>query len=171
MDTQELLTTAESLLKTVTVSFSKPEENRLDAVISSDQLREAVKALLIDGKWGYLSAITALDNAEYETDAVTKEKVAVEGKGNLELLYHFCEAAAIVTLRVTLPYDAPVIDSICPLISAASFYEREAMELMGINFRETPNTDRLILADSWPEGVYPLRKSFTGLGKQTGSEA
>ncbi len=165
MEIQELLTAAEVLLKDCALSFSRPEENRLDAVVSATRIRDAVKALLIEGKWGYLSAITALDNAEYETDSVTKEKVAVPNKGNLELLYHFCESAAVVTLRVTLSYDEPVIDSICPLILAASFYEREAMELMGITFRDTPNTDRLVLPDSWPEGVFPLRKSFTGLGK------
>jgi NADH:ubiquinone oxidoreductase subunit C len=164
MDTLELLSRAENILKEFTSSFSRPEETRLDAIVPAEKIREIVRALLIEGKWGYLSAITALDHADYETDPSTKEKKAIPNKGNLEVLYHFCEGATVVTLRVSLSYNEPVIDSIYPVISSASFYEREAMELMGIDFRDTPNTERLLLPDGWPEGVYPLRKAFTGLG-------
>jgi Ni,Fe-hydrogenase III component G len=32
----------------------------------------------------------------------------------------------------------------------------------------TPNTDRLVLSDDWPKGVYPLRKDFTGLELSSG---
>jgi Ni,Fe-hydrogenase III component G len=37
------------------------------------------------------------------------------------------------------------------------------MELFGFDLLNTPNTEKLVLPDSWPEGVYPLRKSFTNL--------
>lgn len=165
MDIQDQLTAAESLLKGVALSFSRPEENRLDAVIPVEKVKEAVTALLIEGKWGYLSAITGLDNPEYELDPETKEKKVVPEKGSLELLYHFCEGAAITSLRVSLSYIDPAVDSICDLLPSASFYERETMELLGITFRDTPITDHLILPENWPTGVYPLRKSFTGLEK------
>ena len=74
------------------------------------------------------------------------------------MLYHFCRGAAIATVRVSLPYDDPTIDTICDILSSASLYEREAAELVGVDFNGTPNTDRLVLPDSWPDGVYPLRK-------------
>ena len=166
METQELLQRAEELLKVFTESTTRPEENRMDVYITADNIKPAVKALLIDGGWGYLSAITGLDCPDYEIDETTKEKVAVAGKGHLEALYHFCEVAAVVTLRVQLPYDNPHIESICDLIPSVSFFEREAMELLGINFDNTPITAHLILPDSWPEGVYPLRKTFRGLDKE-----
>ncbi len=167
MDTQEALQKAEEILKELALSFNRPEENRLDVVIKAEDLKTAVKSLLLENRWGYLSAITGLDNAEYEVDEVTKEKMAIDGKGTLEALYHFAAGAAITTLRVILPYQAPKLDSICDLIPAATFYEREAMELFGIIFMGTPNTDHLILPDSWPEGVYPLRKTFKGLHEKT----
>ena len=167
MDTQEELQTAEEILKEMAVSFDHPEENRLDAVIKPEDLKTAVKTLLLDNRWGYLSAITGLDNPEYEVDEVTKEKKAIEGKGSLEALYHFAAGAAITTLRVVLPYDDPKVDTICDLVPAATLYEREAMELLGIIFTGTPNTDHLILPDVWPEGVYPLRKTFKGLHEKT----
>ncbi|MCX7976926.1 MAG: NADH-quinone oxidoreductase subunit C, partial [Bellilinea sp.] len=53
-----------------------------------------------------------------------------------------------------------VLPSICPLIPSATLGERELMEMFGVKVEGTPDTSRLILADSWPEGVYPLRKSF-----------
>lgn len=163
MDTQEALQKAEVILKDMAVSFKRPEENRLDVVISPDNLKAAVKTLLLQERWGYLSAITGLDNPEYEVDEISREMRAVDGKGFLEALYHFVAGAAITTLRVPLPYSNPRVESICDLMPSASIYEREAMELLGIIFEGTPDTSHLILPDGWPEGVYPLRKTFNGL--------
>lgn len=165
METEKSLQKAESLLKEFTLSTRQPEPNRLDVIIDRKDLKSAVRKLLVENHWGYLSAITGLDNAEYNVDETTREKKAVEGAGSLELLYHFAAADAILSLRVSLPYDEPNVDSICDVISSVSLYEREAAELLGINFLGTPNTDHLILPDDWPAGVYPLRKTFIGLEK------
>jgi Ni,Fe-hydrogenase III component G len=40
------------------------------------------------------------------------------------------------------------------------------MELFGVEIVGTPDTDRLVLPDDWPHGVYPLRKSFTGFDSE-----
>lgn len=154
---------AETLLETITILTVRPEENRVDIVIDRDDIKSAVKTLVMDAHWGYLAAITAMDQPEYGVDETTKEKRIIPGKGGLEVLYHFCRGAAIATVRVSLTYADPAIDTICDIISSATLYEREAAELVGIVFRGTPNTDRLVLPESWPEGVYPLRKSFTSL--------
>lgn len=167
MNTQEVLEKAEAILKDLAVSFSHPEENRLDAVIKPADLKKAVKTLLLDNRWGYLSAISGLDNPDYDVDEVSREKIAVEGKGSLEVLYHFAAGAAITTLRAALPYDHPEVDTICDLVPAATLYEREAMELFGINFKDTPSTEHLVLPDSWPEGVFPLRKTFKGFQEKS----
>ena len=163
MEIEKDLQTAASLLKEFTLSTGHPEPNRLDVVIDAKNIKPAIKALIVDGHWGYLSAITGLDNAEYRVDEATKEKVAVPNAGSLELLYHVCSGAAITTLRVSLPYDEPNVDSICELISSVTLYEREAAELFGICFIGAPSDARLVLPDDWPAGVYPLRKTFTGL--------
>ena len=80
----------------------------------------------------------------------------------LEALYHFCQGAAITTLRVSAPYSNPHIPSVCSLIPSATLYERELMELFGFVCDNTTDPTRLVLPDDWPDGVYPLRKSFTG---------
>lgn len=165
MDIEEDLKQVEQLLEKFTLSSTHPEENRVDFVIKRDNLKPAVKTILLENHWGYLSAITALDQPVYEVDETTSEKRIVPDQGNIEVLYHFCRGAAVATLRVSVPYTDPNLESICDILSSASLYEREAMELLGVNFIGTPNTDRLILPESWPDGVYPLRKSFTGLNK------
>ncbi len=166
MDTEKDLQLAETLLKEFALSANRPESHRLDVVIDRKNLKIAVKTLMVDNRWGYLAAITGVDNAKYEVDEATKEKKIIPDAGSLEVLYHFCHGAAITTLRVSLPYDDAKIDSICDVVSSVSLYEREAAELFGIDFEGTPNKDHLILPDGWPEGVYPLRKAFTGLEKQ-----
>lgn len=138
-------------LKPWTVQAVQPEVNRMDLMIQPEHLKEAVKAIR-GNHWGYLSAITGLDQPATETT-----------EGAIEVLYQFCHGAAIVTLRMAVPYSAAVLDSICDIIPAASLYERELMELLGVTLTGTPNTERLLLPDEWPDGVYPLRKSFTGL--------
>lgn len=163
METEKALELAESLLKDFAISTHRPEENRVDFVIDRKNLKAAVSAFKVNGHWGYLSAITGLDNALWKVDETTKERSIDPSGGSLELLYHFCQAAAVATLRVSIPYNDPKVDSICSLISSVSMYEREAAELFGIEFIDAPNTDKLLLPDNWPAGVYPMRKSFTSL--------
>ena len=166
METEKALEIAESLLKEFAVSTNRPEANRLDVAIDRTNLKPAVKALLGNKHWGYLAAITGLDNAVWKVDETTKERTLDPKGGSLEVLYHFCKSAAVTTLRVALPYNDAKVESICDVISSVSLYEREAAELFGIEFIGTPNTDHLVLPDDWPAEVYPLRKAFTGFEKK-----
>jgi Ni,Fe-hydrogenase III large subunit/Ni,Fe-hydrogenase III component G len=61
-------------------------------------------------------------------------------------------------LRTSAPADDPVFDSITPDIPNAGWSERECMDLLGMRFAGHPKPKRLVLADDWPEGIYPLRK-------------
>ncbi|TLN19844.1 NADH-quinone oxidoreductase subunit C, partial [bacterium] len=133
-----------------------PEAARCDVVIERQNLLAAIQAVK-DAGWGYLSAITGLDSA---APAPAEGQPAVEGK--LEVLYHLCSGPVVLTLRVSLPYDDAFLPSVCGLLPYATLYERELMELFGVRIEGTPNSDRLVLPDEWPDGVYPLRKAFTG---------
>jgi Ni,Fe-hydrogenase III component G len=148
MDSETLMKTAEDLLSPTGAQLSRPGDNRVDAVITADALVPAAKALM-DGKWGYLSAITGMDTP---------------ANNGMELLYQFCEGAVVTTLRVAVPYEKPVVPTVCSVIPSATLYEREIIEMLGITIEGTPNTDKLLLPDDWPDGVYPLRKEFTGFG-------
>jgi Ni,Fe-hydrogenase III component G len=79
----------------------------------------------------------------------------------LEILYHFSfdKTGQMISAR-TLIEDKknPEIDSLTVLSPAFEWIEREIWEMLGINFLGHPNLKRLLLADDWPEGKYPLRQ-------------
>jgi NADH-quinone oxidoreductase subunit C len=79
-----------------------------------------------------------------------------------EVLYHYAndESGSFVTIKAFIrDRDKPAIESITPFVPGAEWIEREVHDILGIDFPNHPNLRRLILADDWPEGVYPLRKA------------
>jgi Ni,Fe-hydrogenase III large subunit/Ni,Fe-hydrogenase III component G len=50
------------------------------------------------------------------------------------------------------------IDSITPIVPGANWAEREFRDAVGVYPEGHPDPRRLLLADDWPEGVYPLRR-------------
>jgi len=69
-------------------------------------------------------------------------------------------ARKYLIIEVEARRDRASVPSITPLMPAANWAEREAMDLLGIRFEGHPEPYRLILPDDWPEGIYPLRKDF-----------
>lgn len=88
----------------------------------------------------------------------------VETTRGMELLYHFSfdSAGVIVTLRAIVKMPEPRIDSITSIIDGAEYIEREIADLFGVEFVGHPNPVRFLLADDWPQGVYPYRKEHRG---------
>ena len=141
-DSMELtIANARERLAAWTETAETPEADRLDVVVTAGNLLAAVAAL--EG-WGYLSAITGLDQG-------------VEA-GQLEVLYHFCSGPVTVTLRVSIARETPAVPSICSLIPPAVVFERELLEMFGVTVINIPNADPLFLSDDWARDIYPLRK-------------
>ncbi|HVO70554.1 MAG TPA: NADH-quinone oxidoreductase subunit C [Aggregatilineaceae bacterium] len=140
---EALLQSAKTVLGSWAAAIAAPAPNRIDVTLTPDDLERAVSTL-VTARWGYLAAITGLD-------------IGVTS-GMLEVLYHFCSDAVIVTLRVQIPRENPAVPSICDKIPYADLYERELMEMFGITVTNTPSPTRLFVAEDWPEGVFPLRK-------------
>jgi Ni,Fe-hydrogenase III component G len=124
----------------------QPEENRLDVYLKNpDDLVAIVTGLRVK-RLGYLAAITGLDLG---TEA-----------GELEVLYHFCAGAAVITLRVRLNRQETAVASLSELIPSAEPYERELREMYGVTINGLVAPDYLYLPDDWPTGVYPMRRDF-----------
>ena len=107
----------------------------------------------------------AMDGARLATAS------GVDVRDGIDVLYHWAvELAAakrepepsgvVVTLKVLAARPALEVDSIANAVPAADWIEREIMNLLGATFRNHPDPRRLNLDDSWPDGVYPLRKDF-----------
>ena len=85
----------------------------------------------------------------------------VDAEDCFEVLYHYAydKLGLIITLKAFIrDRENPAIESISPISPAAEWIEREIHDILGIDITNHPNLRRLILADDWPEGVYPLRK-------------
>ena len=85
----------------------------------------------------------------------------IDAEDCFEVLYHFSydQLGTVITVKAFIrDRENPAIESIATFLPAAEWIEREIHDILGIDFKNHPNLRRLLLADDWPEGVYPLRK-------------
>ncbi len=90
---------------------------------------------------------------------------AIDSDDCFEILYHYSydQLGCVINIKTFIrDRENPQIESIAPFLPAAEWIEREMHDLLGIEFKNHPDMRRLILADDWPEGVYPLRKDYPG---------
>jgi NADH-quinone oxidoreductase subunit C len=69
-------------------------------------------------------------------------------------LTHRCR----VRVKVRVPEDDLIVDSVVPVWATADWHEREAFDMFGIRFRGHPNLKRILMWDGYPH--FPLRKDF-----------
>ena len=142
MDQQELNTRL-SEIKDMAIAFEQPLDNRIYISCEAENAYAINKFLFEDVPLRFVIA-TGIDTDDC-----------------FEIIYHYAydEIGCIVNLKAFIrDRENPAIESIAPFLPAAEWIEREIHDLLGIDFKNHPNLTRLILADDWPEGVYPLRK-------------
>lgn len=124
------------------VEIKSPRKRRIFMRVEEDSLIEVVKKLIDEMKVTHLSTITGTDTGQ-----------------DIELLYHFAvDGLAVLSVVFKIPKDNLSVQSLTNLIPGAVLYERELHEILGVNFEGHPGLLPLILPETWPEGVYPLRK-------------
>ncbi|MHC1625846.1 MAG: NADH-quinone oxidoreductase subunit C [Methanoculleaceae archaeon] len=112
------------------------------------------------------AAIRALSGIDHPHLAVIS---GVDGEDCLTLNYHFTilyggrNREIPVTISVKLPKDDLTVPTISDLIPGAVYTEREKQEMLGITVTGIPDSRRLFLPPSFPQGVYPWRKDGTGV--------
>lgn len=148
METMEALTAAREIAGAWDwqTEVVEPEANRLDIHLRRPEDLVAVATLLRVQRLGYLAAITGLD-------------LGVEA-GELEVLYHFCTAGAVITLRLRLPRENPAISTLTEVIPSAEPFERELSEMFGITVVGLRAPDHLYLPEDWPAQTFPQRQDF-----------
>jgi len=85
----------------------------------------------------------------------------VDTRSGIELVYHWMCAKdhQFITIKTKAKKPFPEIDSVGSFLPAAIWIEREIHDILGVVFRGHPDFRRLILADSWPDGVYPYLRN------------
>jgi NADH:ubiquinone oxidoreductase subunit C len=125
----------------------QPEPTRLDVILASPADVVPFAVGLRVQRIGWLSAITGVDLGP--------------DNGHLELLYHFSQGAAVITLRLQVPRAGAVVPTLSTIIPSAESSEREVAEMFGVTFDGLRATGHLYLPETWPESTYPLRKDCT----------
>jgi len=128
----------------------------------SDTIEEASSGCLVLPKEDILRAINFLKR-EYGFDYLMN-LAALDYKDRLAVVYNLYsfKLKEKANLKVILPRDNPAIESITEIYAAANWQEREAFDLIGINFIDHPDLRRILLPDDYIG--YPLRKDYTKEG-------
>jgi len=144
MTREELVTDIRDRFKKDIIDFFDKSPRRLYVEIKPESLVKTASYIFKDLK------------ARFNTASGT------DTRAHMEILYHFSleEINLLISLRVKLDRKKPSIASIAKHIKGANWIEREMHELLGIDFLGHPNLKRLLLADEWPQGVYPLRTDY-----------
>lgn len=84
----------------------------------------------------------------------------IDSRERIELMYHFAHDATgtVLTVRIMLDRQAPVVDTLSGVLKGAWWIEREIHELLGVTFSGHPEPKHLLLSDDWPAGDFPLRQ-------------
>lgn len=118
-------------------------------VIAREGLREILRLLKEDPRLdlSFLTDITAVDYLGKKTP-------------RFEAVYHLYSLKAKHRLRVKVPVpeEDPVVDSLVPLWKGANWLEREVWDMFGIRFRGHPDLRRVLLYEEF-QG-HPLRKDY-----------
>ena len=105
---------------------------------------ERCRRILIDLKerdLRHLSTISGVDRGEV-----------------IAIVYHIDCRPAMLSLEIELPKGAPRVQTVTDLFPGAVLYERELIEMFGVEVQGHPDPRRLFLPDDWPTGKYPLRR-------------
>jgi NADH-quinone oxidoreductase subunit C len=108
----------------------------------------------------YHAAVAALKEVGYDTfsDLCAADYLRRSPRFEVVLALTSMSLRRRVRIRVGIPGDDVTIDSVSDLFPGANFFEREAFDLMGVDFEGHPDLTRILMPDDW-EG-HPLRKDY-----------
>ncbi|WP_254546567.1 NADH-quinone oxidoreductase subunit D [Halomarina pelagica] len=113
-------------------------------VVRPDEVQAVLFALRDEAGFDHLSCLTA---QEYED--------------RFESIYHlkkFADPTQEVSVVVPVPTDDPASETAVPVYETANWHEREAYDLLGIEYEGHPDLRRILLPETW-QG-HPLRLDY-----------
>ena len=115
-------------------------------IVDSDQLLDVATLLRDELGFNFLSSVTGVDLIE---------------ENKLEVVYHIysiSHGGGALVVKVQTDRDDPLLPSLTPIWPGAEFQEREAYDMLGIEFQGHPDLRRILTWDGFYG--YPLRKDW-----------
>jgi len=115
-------------------------------VISPDAVRDVLSTLREEAGFDHLSSVTAQEYPD-----------------RYESIYHlrtYDDPTRELSVVVPAPKDDPRSESAAPVFRTADWHEREAYDLVGIDYEGHPDLRRILLPETW-QG-HPLSAGFDG---------
>ncbi len=119
-------------------------------IVAGEHLLAFAQAVRDEMGYDFLSSLTAVDYFSEDEGA----------ESFFEVVYHVYKSTGggALVFSVQVPRETPVVPSLYHLFPGADFQEREAWDLMGIQFEGHPNLKRILMWEGF-EG-HPLRKDW-----------
>ncbi len=119
--------------------------SRVKATVSREALRQICFFLREEKNFEHISCISGVDWVEH-----------------LANVYHILsyQHGCIIQVRVDIPSDDPSVPTVSDIWKGALYHEREAFDLLGIDFEGHPDLRRILLPEDFK--FHPLRKDYTG---------
>ena len=121
--------------------------------VARERIVEACRLLKTACGFDMLTDLSGVDN--YGTDP----------RYEVDYLLYSMTDHCHLRLKVTVPEDDLIVDTVTGVWRTADWHERETFDMFGIRFRGHPNLKRILMWDGYP--YYPLRKDFPLAGMPT----
>jgi Ni,Fe-hydrogenase III component G len=145
MNSQNLIAEINGKFPGVLLATSQPNPERLFLTVNRESMPDVADYLF------------NTVNARLILSAGT-DKSPINGTYEVSYLFSLDRDNLIVALKEVVDPADPHVPSLTNIIPGADWHEREMRDLMGIVPDGHPDPRRLVVADDWPEDVFPLRK-------------
>ncbi|NHX40400.1 MULTISPECIES: NADH-quinone oxidoreductase subunit D [Haloarcula] len=119
-------------------------ENAPAAVIRADEVQTVLSTLRTEAGLDHCACVTAQEYAD-----------------RFETIYHlrrYADPTQELSVVVQTPRDSPSSESAVPVYPTAAWHEREAYDLVGIEYEDHPDLRRILLPETW-QG-HPLSRDY-----------
>ena len=126
------------------VLTTEPHENAPAVVIRADEVQIVLSTLKEDAGLDHCACVTAQEYAD-----------------RFETVYHlrrYADPTQELSVVVPTYRDSPSSESAAPVYPTAAWHEREAYDLVGIEYEDHPDLRRILLPETW-QG-HPLRRNY-----------
>ncbi len=142
------------------------QSNKIDIIQILNEKLQGKPVQIFSGQIG-TAAIKVTDGGQrdvFKALVEADEKTAVSAitgidlGANVGVFYHVRTSNALLTIQAEVPKTDPKIASVNDIAPSAGLHELEVTDLLGVVFEGNPLAGHFVLPETWPEGIFPLRK-------------